>query len=184
MSLNYYNIDTLHPEILTIGTYTEFAPFSYEINGKILGSDITFLTKFANHIGYQTNIVTMSFSELWKAPDQNRCDISAAGIMSRNDRDIGNNAKWRNITNIVGNNLFAQPADLGAHPQIFAALNQDLKGGELIGPKFISFGRPIVETFSVCDLGFNPTTLLMETCEEKHLDALWKQSEELSGISY
>ena len=37
------------------------------------------------------------------------------------------------------NNLFAQPADLGAHPQIFAALNQDLKGGELIGPKFISF---------------------------------------------
>ena len=82
------------------------------------------------------------------------------------------------------NNLFAQPADLGAHPQIFAALNQDLKGGELIGPKFISFGRPIVETFSVCDLGFNPTTLLMETCEEKHLDALWKQSEELSGISY
>ena len=75
MSLNYYNIDTLHPEILTIGTYTEFAPFSYEINGKILGSDITFLTKFANHIGYKTNVVTMSFSELWKAPDQNRCDI-------------------------------------------------------------------------------------------------------------
>ena len=33
MLLNDYNIDTLHPEILTIGTYTEFAPFSYEING-------------------------------------------------------------------------------------------------------------------------------------------------------
>ena len=112
MSLNYYNIDTLHPEILTIGTYTEFAPFSYEINGKILGSDITFLTKFANHIGYKTNVVTMSFSELWKAPDQNRCDISAAGIMSRNDRDIGDNAKWSNTYMIVHRSLLIKKQDI------------------------------------------------------------------------
>ena len=84
----------------------------------------------------------------------------------------------------VLNNLFAQPVDLGAHPQLFAALNPDLEGGELIGPKFIAFGAPVIETVKPCDLGFNLAKFKRETCEEKHLEALWKQSEELSGVKY
>ena len=112
MTLNYSNIDTLHPEILTIGTYTEFAPFSYEVNREILGTDIAFLNKFANHIGYRTNIVTMNFSELWQAPNQNQCDIAAAGIMARNDRNIGNYAKWSNSYMIVCRSLLIKTQDI------------------------------------------------------------------------
>ncbi len=42
---------TLIPNTLTICTYTEFAPFSYEHGGRIVGSDLTLIEGFAAQYG-------------------------------------------------------------------------------------------------------------------------------------
>jgi membrane-bound lytic murein transglycosylase MltF len=96
MQRNSSNITTLYPRVLTICTYTEFAPFSYEINGKIVGSDINYLKSFANYLNLDVNIITKPFSKLWGAPGNNECDIAASGIMARKDRYIGYGAQWSN----------------------------------------------------------------------------------------
>ena len=47
MSEHKFAFTTLSEGVLTICTYTEFAPFSYEDEGDIVGTDITLLTEFA-----------------------------------------------------------------------------------------------------------------------------------------
>ncbi|MFL2627672.1 MAG: substrate-binding periplasmic protein [Dehalococcoidia bacterium] len=126
MFSNNYNFDTLYPEILTIGTYTEFAPFSYEFEEEIIGSDLAFLGQFANSIGYKISIVTMNFSELWEAPNQNQCDIAAAGIMARNDRDIGIHAKWSNPYSEVYRSLLVRKDDTHIFNSLSNLLNKKI----------------------------------------------------------
>ena len=87
------------------------------------------------------------------------------------------------ITHVL-NTLFAQPADIGAHPQLYAALHPGLAGGETVGPKYVSFGRAVIETDKFCDLGINAMNFRAESCNTSHLDALWKQSESITGIVY
>ena len=82
------------------------------------------------------------------------------------------------------NGLFAQPADIGAHPQLYAALQPHLVGGETVGPKYVSFGRAVIETDKFCDLGINAINFRAEFCNADQLDALWKQSEAITGIVY
>ena len=82
------------------------------------------------------------------------------------------------------NTLFAQPAEIGAHPQLYAALHPYLVGGETVGPKYVSFGRAVIETDKFCDLGINAMNFRTESCNTSHLDALWKQSESITGIVY
>jgi hypothetical protein len=50
------------------------------------------------------------------------------------------------------NAAFSQPPSLGAEPQLYAALSDDVKGGELVGPRFLLFGSPILETTEFCQL--------------------------------
>ena len=112
MSRNSSNIATLYPGVLTICTYTEFAPFSYKTEGKIVGTDIHYLKTFANYLNLDVNIITKSFSKLWEAPGNNECDIAASGIMARNDRHIGAHAQWSNPYMEVIRSLLIRSEDI------------------------------------------------------------------------
>ena len=53
--------ETIVPNVLTICTYTEFAPFAYEEEGRIIGSDTFFLRKFAHEMGLGVSIIKKGF---------------------------------------------------------------------------------------------------------------------------
>ena len=74
--------ETIVPNVLTICTYTEFAPFSYEEEDRIIGSDILLLRKFAHEMGLGVSIIKKGFDGLWTTPGNNECDVSAAGVLS------------------------------------------------------------------------------------------------------
>lgn len=78
----------------------------------------------------------------------------------------------------VANAAFSQPVSLGAQPQLYAATHSSLKGGEVVGPRFLMFGTPVVESWEFCQLGAD------DRCEQEDLDTLWVESERLSGFSY
>lgn len=85
------------------------------------------------------------------------------------------------IISTVTNALLSQPPSLGAQPQLYAAVEADLAGGELIGPKYVMFGSPVVETADFCQLDLKKETPF---CTQDDIDALWAQSEVLSGVTY
>lgn len=74
----------------------------------------------------------------------------------------------------MGNTLFAQSAEMGALPTLYAATAADLKGGEYIGPDgFMQLkGHPVSVSFSAA-------------ARDRGLAArLWQVSEQLSGVRY
>ena len=96
MSENKGVLSTVSPSVLTICTYTEFAPFSYEDGGEIVGTDISLLKAFAQEIHLEVEIIKRAFAGLWEAPGKGECDVSAAGMMEYRDRILGDNAVWSN----------------------------------------------------------------------------------------
>lgn len=85
------------------------------------------------------------------------------------------------VLSSVMNGLFAQSNYLGAQPQLYAAVQPGLTGGELVGPRFYMFGSPVLETTAFCQLDPKGTTPF---CSQTDLDTLWAQSEALSGVRY
>lgn len=94
MPNNIVQFKTIVSNILTICTYTGFAPFAYEEHGKIVGSDIFLLQQFAREIGLGVNIIKKEFPGLWRTPGDGECDVAAAGMMARPDRDLGGCGVW------------------------------------------------------------------------------------------
>lgn len=74
----------------------------------------------------------------------------------------------------IGNRLFAQSADMGALPELYAATVPTLRGGEFIGPR----GR----------LGVSGNPKIVGSSKASKDEAvaakLWTLSEELTGVSY
>ena len=64
--------------------------------------------------------------------------------------------------------------------QLYAATQRGLHGGEVVGPRFYLWGSPVIETDGHCALG----AFTAEQCKQQDLDALWAQSEWLSGVSF
>mmetsp|Transcript_28894 Transcript_28894/g.33236 ORF Transcript_28894/g.33236 Transcript_28894/m.33236 type:complete len:353 (-) Transcript_28894:560-1618(-) len=79
------------------------------------------------------------------------------------------------------NGAYAQPVNLGVQPQLYAATSSSLGGGEVIGPRFVMFGSPVVETAGVCQLGPSEAA---GSCKQTDLDSLWEESERLAGFTY
>ena len=65
MSENKGVLSTVSPSVLTICTYTEFAPFSYEDGGEIVGTDISLLKAFAQELHQEVEIIKRAFAGLW-----------------------------------------------------------------------------------------------------------------------
>ena len=111
MTTNIVRFKTIAPNILTICTYTEFAPFAYEEHGKIVGSDIFLLECFAREMGLGTNIIKKEFAGLWLTPGNGECDVAAAGMMAHVDRDLGLGGVWSRSYMRVTRSLLIRKTD-------------------------------------------------------------------------
>ena len=103
--------ETIVPNVLTICTYTEFAPFAYEENGKIVGSDISFLERFAQEMKLGVRFIKKGFAGLWNTPGNGECDIAAAGMMARADRELGASGAWSRAYMLVKRSLLIRRTD-------------------------------------------------------------------------
>ena len=103
---------TISEGILTICTYTEFAPFSYEDGGDIAGTDISLLREFAEEIDLGVEIIKRDFAGLWETPGNGDCDVSAAGMMEYEDSYLGVNAVWSDPYMLVTRSLLIRRSDL------------------------------------------------------------------------
>jgi NAD(P)-dependent dehydrogenase (short-subunit alcohol dehydrogenase family) len=74
----------------------------------------------------------------------------------------------------LANHLFAQSAEMGALPELYAATRPNLDGGLFIGPDGPSEQRGYPKVVSPSRAGRNGATA----------DRLWAVSEELTGVSY
>lgn len=74
----------------------------------------------------------------------------------------------------IGNSLFAQSAEAGAYPTLYAAVGEDIEGGDYTGPGgFMEMGGAAVKV---------GTTDLARS--EEDAARLWSLSEELTGVRY
>lgn len=103
---------TISEGILTICTYTEFAPFSYEDGGDVAGTDISLLREFAEEMDLGVEIIKRNFAGLWETPGNGECDVSAAGMMEYEDRYLGENAVWSDPYMLVTRSLLIRRSDL------------------------------------------------------------------------
>ena len=111
MSENEFAFTTLSEGILTICTYTEFAPFSYEDRGDIVGTDISLLREFAAKTDLRIKIIKRGFPGLWETPSDGDCDVAAAGMMEYEDRRLGRNAVWSDPYLLVRRSLLIRRSD-------------------------------------------------------------------------
>ena len=102
---------TLSEGVLTICTYTEFAPFSYEDRGDIVGTDISLLREFAAKTDLRIKIIKRGFPGLWETPSDGDCDVAAAGMMEYEDRRLGRNAVWSDPYLLVRRSLLIRRSD-------------------------------------------------------------------------
>jgi len=112
MSKNKDAFATISEGILTICTYTEFAPFSYEDGGDIAGTDISLLREFAEEMDLGLEIIKRGFAGLWETPGNGDCDVSAAGMMEYEDRYLGETAVWSDPYMLVTRSLLIRRSDL------------------------------------------------------------------------
>ncbi len=112
MPANIARFETIVPSILTICTYTEFAPFAYEEHGKIVGSDILLLERFARDMGLGINIIKREFAGLWHSPGNGECDLAGAGMTEREDRDLGDGGVWSRPYMLVTRSLLIRRTDV------------------------------------------------------------------------
>ena len=101
---------TIVTDVLTICTYSEFAPFSYKKNGRVVGTDIELLENFACKMGLDVNIIEKQFDGLWNMPGLGQCDISAAGMMSEG-RDLDDKGIWSESYITVKRSLLIRHTD-------------------------------------------------------------------------
>lgn len=78
------------------------------------------------------------------------------------------------IVMAVSNHLFAQSAEMGALPELYAATRPNLDGGLFVGPDGPNEQRGYPKVVSPSKAGRNEATA----------DRLWAVSEELTGVSY
>ena len=92
---------------------------------------------------------------------------SATELFTRNE----NPSLFDRLTGLITPLVGSKP-EHGAQPQIRAAVDPTLTGGEFIGPRFLVRGKPVRET---------PKRNALDTTSAAWL---WEQSEELTGESF
>lgn len=85
---------TLIPGVLTVCTYVGFAPFAHELEGRIVGTDIELLERFAARYALRLSCLKKPFPHLWLTPGAGECDVAASGLGARADRELGARAVW------------------------------------------------------------------------------------------
>ena len=85
---------TVEPGVLTVCAYGEFAPFTFERAGEIVGTDIALLRQFAQREVLSVRIHKRPFLNLWQRPGLGECDIAAAGLAVLPERDVTAQGAW------------------------------------------------------------------------------------------
>jgi ABC-type amino acid transport substrate-binding protein len=105
-------VATLVPGRLTVCTYGGFAPVCYKNPaGQLIGLDVSFLTRFAESLGLAIVTVEKPFNSIWKLPGANACDVAGAGVMRRDDRDVGPGGSWSDAYFQVERSLLVRAAE-------------------------------------------------------------------------
>ncbi|MCS7111141.1 MAG: basic amino acid ABC transporter substrate-binding protein [Ignisphaera sp.] len=83
----------IHPQyvvprrVLRVGTSPDFPPFEYiSPGGEIVGIDIDLIKALAKRLGYEVEIVSMSFDGLIPALVNNQIDVIASGLTITSER--------------------------------------------------------------------------------------------------
>jgi ABC-type amino acid transport substrate-binding protein len=108
-------ITTLVSGKLTVCTYGGFAPVCYkDEQGNLTGLDVIFLEKFAISQGLEIALIEHDFDGIWTMPDENKCDVAAAGVQKRDKRDAGPGGAWSDAYFQVQRSLLVRSADQAA----------------------------------------------------------------------
>ena len=105
------SFETVVPGQLTVHTYARFAPFCYEKDGAIVGTDIDFLSRFAEHEGLHARFEATDFPAIWELPGLGECDIAAAGIATLGHRDPGAGGRWSKPYTVVRRSLLVRAGE-------------------------------------------------------------------------
>ena len=110
------------PDTLTVCTYAYFAPFSHVVDGRVVGSDISTLERFAWSHGYEVRFDVTDFPNIWERPGRGECDIAAAGIAALSQRDPGSGARWSVPYAVVRRSLLVRRSEVDSlrSPRDFA----------------------------------------------------------------
>lgn len=68
--------------------------------------------------------------------------------------------------------LFAQSAEMGALPQLYAATAPGVEGGEMYGPRLYGWGYPAINVATI------------QAFDREAAQRLWQVSEDLTGVEY
>ena len=109
-------VATLVPGQLTVCTYGGFAPVCYKNPaGQLIGLDVSFLTRFAESLGLAIQTIEKPFNDIWTLPGAgvgtNACDVAGAGVMRRNDRQVGPGGSWSDDYFQVERSLLVRAAE-------------------------------------------------------------------------
>ena len=104
-------VSTIEPQALTVCAYTEFAPFAYERDGAIVGTDLDLLRRFAAQKGLRVSVCRRPFRDLWHRPGLGECDVAAAGLAALPGRDLTTHGAWSAPYMTVRRSLLIRRAD-------------------------------------------------------------------------
>jgi ABC-type amino acid transport substrate-binding protein len=105
------SLATIEPRVLTVCAYTEFAPFAFERDGEIVGTDLELLRRFALQEGLRLTTIKRPFRNLWQRPGLGDCDVAAAGLAALPERDLTAHGVWSGPYATVRRSLLIRSGD-------------------------------------------------------------------------
>ena len=102
---------TVVPGVLTVCAYGEFAPFTFERAGEVVGTDIALLRQFAHREDLRVRILQRPFLDLWQRPGLGECDVAAAGLAALPGRDLTAHGSWSAPYMVVRRSLLIRGTD-------------------------------------------------------------------------
>jgi hypothetical protein len=103
-----------------------------------------------------------------------RSILAHPGYTATNLQTSATTGLWRVLLGRIGNPLFAQPAERGAWPQLFAATDPAAQAGQFIGPD------------GLAELRGNPTPVKLSAAatDSENGRRLWELSEHATGVRF
>jgi len=85
--VGHRDLDLLQHGILTVAAYPHFFPVCYEKNGKVKGSDVDIIKRFAKLARVKVQfIICNTFDGIWNYPAHDKADLSIGGIANSKGR--------------------------------------------------------------------------------------------------
>ena len=84
-TVDYKNLPDINGK-LTMATESLYEPFTYRLNGEIVGYDIDMAADFCKKYGYALEIVDMNFEAILPSIISSKCDFAASGLTITKER--------------------------------------------------------------------------------------------------